>query len=59
MKYIAALNQQGKDFLRKHLKTKHETFAFDMLLGVAEPFMRARYEAEDILARPLPLIQVR
>ena len=37
---------------------KHEGFAADLLLQDAEPFMRARYEAEDIASRPLPPIEV-
>jgi hypothetical protein len=46
-------------FLIKHLKTKHvNEFGFDILLNIAEPFMRKRYEAEDITARPLPPVEV-
>ena len=48
---------RGVDFLRKHLQTKHETFAYDLLLKDAEPYMRTRYESEDIQARPLPPIE--
>jgi hypothetical protein len=47
------------DFLRKHVKAKHETFAYDLLLKDAEPFMRARFIGEDMLSRPLPPVEVR
>ena len=50
---------QGLDFLKKHLASKHEIFAYDLLLADAEPFMKVRYEAEDIGSRPLPPIEVR
>lgn len=49
---------QGFDYLRKHLQVKHDGFAAELLLQDAEPFMRARYEAEDIASRPLPPIEV-
>jgi hypothetical protein len=49
---------KGLDFLRKHLVVKHETFAYDLLLKDSEPYMRNRYENEDISARPLPPIEV-
>ena len=55
-KYCSKLFR-GVDFLRKHLQTKHETFAYDLLLKDADPFMRSRYESEDIQARPLPPIE--
>jgi hypothetical protein len=46
-------------FLIKHLKTKHiNEFGYEILLNIAEPFMRKRYEAEDITARPLPPVEV-
>ena len=44
--------------MRKHLLTRHETFASELQLQDAEPFMRTRYESEDIASRPLPPIEV-
>ena len=50
---------KGPDFLHKHLKSKH---AMEVnaarLLAVSEPFMWARYESEDVSARPLPPIEI-
>ena len=45
--------------MRKHLACKHETFAYDLLLQDSEPYMKVRYESEDIGSRPLPPIEVR
>lgn len=45
------------NFLVKHLKTKHESFAFESMIAEAEPYMKKRYNAEDITFRPLPQIQ--
>lgn len=45
-------------FLVKHMKTKHTEFGFEALLQDAEPFMRRRYEQEDMSARPLPPVEV-
>ena len=45
--------------MRKHLACKHETFAYDLLLQDSEPYMKVRYESEDIGYRPLPPIEVR
>ena len=45
-------------FLRKHLQSKHPSFATDVFLVEAEPFMRKRYEAEDISYRPLPPVEI-
>jgi hypothetical protein len=45
-------------FLSKHLKTKHGEFGAEELLRDAEPFMRRRYESEDMHARPLPPIEI-
>ena len=49
---------QTFDYLRKHLLAKHETFSSGLLLQESEPFMRARYENEDIASRPLPPVEV-
>jgi hypothetical protein len=49
---------KGIDFLRKHVKSKHTSFAWDRLLHDAEPFMRARFVAEDVRARPLPPMEM-
>jgi len=46
------------DFLRKHLVSKHPTFAADLLLVEDEPFMRKRFEQEDLSQRPLPPVEV-
>lgn len=40
------------------MQAKHPSFATDVFLNEAEPFMRARYEAEDISYRPLPPVEV-
>ena len=40
------------------MRTKHENFALEALVKDAEPYMRSRYEAEDIRARPLPPVRV-
>jgi hypothetical protein len=49
---------KGADFLSKHMRLKHEDFAADLLLKDAEPFMRRRFEAEPMGARPLPPVEV-
>lgn len=49
---------KSMDFLVKHLKSKHEYFGYMNLVAEAEPYMRARYDAEDINMRPLPLVEV-
>ena len=49
---------KSMDFLVKHLKSKHEYFGYPRLVAEAEPYMRARYDAEDINRRPLPLVEV-
>ena len=45
------------DYLRKHLRAKHIDLAAGRLMKAAEPFMKARFEAEDLLHRPLPPLQ--
>lgn len=49
---------KDNDFLRKHLISKHPTFAADLFLVEDEPFMRKRYEEEEISQRPLPPVEV-
>lgn len=49
---------KGIDFLRKHLKSKHPDFAEDDFVAISAPFMRTRFEADDISARPLPPVYV-
>ena len=49
---------RGIEFLSKHIKLKHADFAAEELAADAEPFMRSRYEAEDISARHLPFVEV-
>lgn len=44
--------------MRKHLKSKHEYFAEDILVKDAEVFMKKRFVSEDIRARPLPPLEV-
>ena len=44
------------DFLKKHIRTKHIELASDRLNSVSIPYMRKRYESEDILTRPLPMV---
>jgi len=57
---FADCNKLFKDanFLKKHLKAKHELFASEELLKDAEPYMKARYDAQDLIARPLPAISL-
>ena len=49
---------KGTEFLAKHMRAKHEDFAHEALLQDAEPFMRRRFEAEPMSARPLPPVEV-
>lgn len=49
---------RGIEFLSKHIKLKHADFAAEELAVDAEPFMRSRYDAEDISARHLPFVEV-
>ena len=49
---------KSMEFLTKHLKSKHEYFGYAKLVSEAEPYMRAKYDAEDINWRPLPLVEV-
>jgi hypothetical protein len=49
---------KGADFLGKHMRLKHEDFAAQQLLQDAMPYMRRRYEAEPMGARPLPPVEV-
>lgn len=49
---------KGIEFLRKHLKSKHPDFAEDDFVAISAPFMRTRFEADDISARPLPPVYV-
>lgn len=49
---------KGIDFLKKHIKTKHEIFAADGMMRDAEPFIRSRYEALEPGMRPLPPVDV-
>lgn len=49
---------KGPEFLAKHMRLKHEDFAAEQLLQDAKPFMRRRYEAEPMSARPLPPVEV-
>ena len=48
---------KNAEFLKKHFTSKHDTFAARLYLIEAEPFMRTRYEAEDIAHRPLPPVE--
>lgn len=49
---------KGLDFLTKHMHLKHEDFAAEELLVDAEPFLRRRFEADPLNARPLPPVEV-
>lgn len=49
---------KSMDYLSKHLRTKHSDFALDVLLHIAIPYMRKRYEAEDLTHRPLPPVEM-
>jgi len=49
---------RGIEFLSKHIKLKHADFAAEELAADAEPFMRSRYDAEDISARHFPFVEV-
>lgn len=58
--WFAYCNKLFKDvaFLKKHVTLKHEFFCQEVTLRNAEPYMRARYDAEDYLTRPLPPVEV-
>ena len=49
---------RGVDFLKKHMRVKHDLFALNELTSDAEPFMKGRYDEQMITARPLPPIEV-
>lgn len=49
---------KGVDFLTKHMHLKHPEFSADVLLKDAEPFMKKRFDAEPMGARPLPPVEV-
>lgn len=49
---------QNWGFLVKHMTLKHEGCADDILLVDAEPFLRRRFEEEDVSQRPLPPVEV-
>lgn len=49
---------KGKDFLKKHFQNKHLDMAMDRLVSVSEPYMKARFEGEDVVSRPLPRIEI-
>jgi hypothetical protein len=45
------------DFLSKHLRTKHESFDHEEMVRIAEPYMKSKYNAEDLTSKPLPPIR--
>ena len=49
---------RGVEFLKKHMRTKHDLFALNELTADAEPYMKARYDEQMITARPLPPIEI-
>jgi hypothetical protein len=49
---------KGLDFLKKHVVLKHDSFMNDIFLRNAEPYMRIRYENDDIIRRPLPPVEI-
>mmetsp|Transcript_22792 Transcript_22792/g.33284 ORF Transcript_22792/g.33284 Transcript_22792/m.33284 type:complete len:1021 (-) Transcript_22792:386-3448(-) len=49
---------KSKEFLSKHIKNKHPDVALERLVRVAEQYMSARFNAEDLVNRPLPPIDV-
>jgi len=49
---------KGADFVKKHVRSKHEDLASGLVLAVARPYMQRRFEAEDLLTRPLPPVPV-
>lgn len=49
---------KGQDFLMKHIKNKHPDLALVRLVRVAESYMLARFNAEDICKRPLGPIEI-
>lgn len=46
------------DFLAKHMRGKHPEFGLEQSLRHAEGYMRRRYQAEPLPARPLPPVEV-
>ena len=49
---------KGPEFLKKHIISKHESFASDIILKITEPVMLKIYNSEDIMYRPLPPVDV-
>lgn len=49
---------KGREFLKKHLQSKHADVFHERLVRVSEPFMKQRFDNEDISQRPLPLVEV-
>lgn len=49
---------KGPDFLKKHLRSKHLELISNRLQKVTIPYMLLRYDAEELLNRPLPLLPV-
>lgn len=49
---------KGTEYLTKHIRTRHVVDFSAELLAISAPFMKARYEAEDLALRPLPPIEV-
>lgn len=49
---------KGPEYLKKHMASKHETFALDTILKITEPYMQQRYNSENIKFRPLPPVNV-
>lgn len=46
------------EFLGKHIKLKHVDFALEDFAFNAEPYMRNKYESEDLKSRPLPPVEI-
>ena len=49
---------KAPEFVKKHLRTKHESLAADVTIQCAKPYMWDRYCSECIYDRPLPSIPV-
>jgi hypothetical protein len=49
---------KGKDFLQKHIRNKHPEVTIDRLVRVAEKYMQGRFNAEDLVSRPLPPVEL-
>jgi len=46
------------DFLKKHLRTRHDLFALSECLVCSEPYMKTRFFSQPAFLQPLPSVEV-